>query len=80
MGSSGRRILDFGPCSLLGQDPAVWTRPPALQIFLSPFQGSAYPFLLYCGVDSLCPSLCLSFLLLEPWRLAPPSPPTLPGP
>lgn len=77
MGSAGRRILDFGPCSLLGQDPTVWI--PALQIFLSPFQGSVCLFPLHYGVDALCP-LCLSLLLLEAWRSAPPVSPPFLGP
>lgn len=59
VGSPGRRIQDFGPCSLLGQEPAVWTWPPALQNSLSPFQDSVCPFLLHCGVDSLSLSLPL---------------------
>ena len=82
--SGGTSTPGFRPCSLLGQDPTLWTWPPVLQIFLFPFQDSLGPcfFSLLWSRFSLT-LLCLSFLLLEPWRSGPsasPSPSTLPGP
>ena len=45
MGGGRVRTLGFGRSPLLGRDRTLWTWPPALQIFLFPFQGSVCPCL-----------------------------------
>lgn len=81
VGGGRVRTLGFGRSPLLGRDRTLWTWPPALQIFLFPFQGSVCPCLSSLPWSRFSLTLlCLPFLLLESWRSDPSAYPSLSTP